>query len=114
MRVVTLEKLLTLPKGTVFTKYPLGLYELQIKGDPHGEANFSSQSLSSPDGEGCEELYDTDVEITGDSFPINTDCAYPDDDVSKDDLFVVYSVNDTQAVIVRLIQAVIDSTSWPT
>lgn len=110
MKAVNFATLVSMPTGTVFTKYPLGLHELLIKGDTE-EGSFSVQHFSDAGGDGGE-LFDQDIAITGESFPMDSDNLWIDPCVGIHDMFIVYSVNDVENIIRRLQKAVKDSINW--
>lgn len=113
MRLVTLEELVKLPKGTIFTKYPLGVHEMIIKDENVPTFYFREQRLSDAEGDEDGELFDPDcITTTGKDFKI--DLNYPDVDTSynEDTLFIVYSQADVQAIIERLGKAVNDVASF--
>lgn len=106
MKVVGMDVLQSLPEGTVFTRYPLGLYEMLIKGP-----GATVQHLSDASGAGNEELFDIDMGITGNSFPLETDNPWADSDIAPGGLFVIYETADVNKVIERLTKALDDSTN---
>lgn len=110
MKIVSFEVMLSMPVGTVFTKYPLGLHELLIKGENEG-GTFAAQSFSYPVGEG-DELFDMDVEITGESFDMDAKMCWADGTNTDAEKYVVYSLKDVDNMIQLLTRAVKDSTRW--
>lgn len=112
MKLVTMEQLIALPKGTVFTKYPLGMHEMLIKDINTPAHYFQEQRLSDVVGDETGELFDPDcTEFTGSSFEL--DLHYPDvdDTHTMDTRFVVYEENDVVDIINRLQKALVDSNS---
>lgn len=111
MKVVSFDVLASLPVGTVFTKYPLGVYEMFIKGQPTTGGKFLVQHLSDTTGDGNDELFDMDVPITGGSFPIDTEIEWSDEEVDQGKQFVIYEAADVSNLIERLTKALDDATN---
>ena len=109
MKVVSFAVLLGMPVGTVFTKYPLGLNELLIKGE-NEDGTFAVQHFSDTDDEGGAELFDADVEVTGASFAIDTCRPWVDSDVGIHDSYIVYSADDVGEMIKMLRAALLGYT----
>lgn len=110
MKLVTIDMIVDAPVGTVFTKYPLGVHEMLIKGTNVPEHYFQEQRLSDAKDDIFGELFDPACEErTGASFALDVD--YPDiDDTHKiDTWFVMYEHDDVEAVIARLQKALADS-----
>lgn len=112
MKLVTMEQLIALPKGTVFTKYPLGLNEMLIKDINTPAHYFQEQRLSDVEGDELGELFDPDcTEFTGSSFKLDLNYPDVDDTTTMDTLFVVYESDDVEALIARLQKAQQDAKS---
>lgn len=106
MKAVNFQTLLSMPAGTVFTKYPLGMHELLIKGEPE-DGTFNVQHFSDTIGEGGE-LFDPEISITGESFDLDTDRLWVDDGLGIHGTYIVYSLGDVGKVIQRLMKAMAD------
>lgn len=112
MKLVTMEQMILLPKGTVFTKYPLGLHEMLIKDVNTPKYYFQEQRLSDPCGDELGELFDPDCEeITFRSFELDLNFPDIDDSHTIDTMFVVYEPNDVEVLIARLQKAQQDTKS---
>lgn len=98
MKVVSFDTLLGMPVGTVFTKYPLGLHELLIKGENEG-TTFMVQHLSDTDDADGAELFDPEFEVTGKSFAMDTSNPWVDGDLGIHDSYIVYSAADVGEII---------------
>lgn len=110
MKVVNFQTLMSMPVGTVFTKYPLGLHELLIKGESE-DGTFNVQHFSDPDGEGGE-LFDPEIEITGESFAMDPNRQWVDGALTIHDMYIVYSLKDVDNIIKLLTKAAQDSVRW--
>lgn len=121
MKTVNLKTFLTMPKGTLFSKAPLGCNELMIKGDNHPDGDFWMQSLTSGTGDFYDEALGYTAEgnavdpasITGNSFDLVTDNEERGLEFSEDDLYVVYEQKDHRQLILRLLQGYVDAGMEP-
>lgn len=117
MKVVNLKAFLALPKGTIFTKAPLGCHELLIKGENHSDGDFWYQSLMNGTGEYMDEglLMDdmgNDInpeDITGNSFDLSVGFEEREVDFDESQLYVVYEQADIMKLMAVLCAAHNDS-----
>jgi len=117
MKVVNLKAFLALPKGTVFTKAPLGCHELLIKDENHRDGDFWYQSLMNGTGEYMDEGLLMDEmgnsidpeDITGNSFELSVGFIERDDDFDESQLYVVYEQADIMKLMAVLCAAHNDS-----
>lgn len=110
MKRVTMEQLIALPKGTVFTKYPLGTHEILIKDINLADHYFQEQRLSDVYGDELGELFNPDCqENTGRSFELDLEFPDVDDTHTMDTSFVVYEEADVLEIIERLQRAITDT-----
>lgn len=117
MKIVTRTSFLAMPPGTVFCKFkPMILDDLLIKGDTteSGQDFFYQEIHTSwPVGIGdTGEWIDvmTRAAETGDDLPApDLDCESRDGLFNEDQLFIVYSAADVEAIICRLQKAMTDA-----
>jgi hypothetical protein len=105
MKIVTREKFLKMPEGTLYSKYePCVFGELCIKGESW-EVDFLYQDIvSSVECSGSDEFFgilDT-AEETGCSFDMDLDCQGRDGLYDMEQLFAVWETKDVVQLISRL------------
>lgn len=110
MRIVNLQNFMTLPEGTIFTKfYPSALDdELCIKGVNNGDRDFYKQRfLEVEDNNPYLKL--VKAMESGESFGLNLDCEGREGFIEDHQLFVVYERKDVLQLMARLEKAYVDS-----
>lgn len=107
MRIVNLKTFLTLPEGTLFTRYQPCVFDgLEIKGRNCGEIGFFLTTLFPPwpASESSEEAMNIldAAEKDGGDFPLGPDRGSRDGCFVEDQLFGIFSADDTKALIAAL------------
>ena len=107
MKIVSLSIFLSLPPGTLFSKYsPCAFDELLIKGDScSGAPDFFYQSIASAvDCNGSSDLMDVldKAERDGTSVSMDFDCQGRDGMFEQGQLFAVWESADVEAFMTRL------------
>jgi hypothetical protein len=108
VRIVNRKEFLSMPSGTLFSKYtPQFFDEFRIKGDSIDEIDFYYQSLVDPiDAESSSDLFEKlDAAQGGAELPIDLHCESRDGLFESDQLFAVWSPSDVLALIRRLQEA---------
>ncbi len=117
MRIVSRAEFLTLPAGTVFSKYKPSVFgDLQIKGASNAYNDFWYQQIvDSLDCEGSHEFFDLleESEKTGRSLLMDFETETRDGMFDDEQLFSVWEREDVMSLINRLLQAVLTSTAHP-
>lgn len=116
MKIVDRKTFLAMPAGTVFAKYqPVIFGELTIKGHSVGPepVDYYEQRLIEVDANDLGGMVDRlDLsQQTGYSVPLDFYCSGRDGLFDEDQLFAVFEPHDVEALILRLQQALRDSTS---
>jgi len=109
MKIVDLMTFLTMPAGTLFSKYqPCVFDNFCIKGDNIGEMDFGYQDLvGAVDGkyEGEVAFLLEDSQYNGTSVPLDFDCGSRDGCFDEKQLFAVWELKDLEQLIARLLEA---------
>ena len=106
MKIVNRSDFLSLPVGTLFSKYkPCVFGPLEIKGDNIGRNDFSAQQIAdavyaSDSGEFADILFD--AEENGSNFKMDLNCEGRDGLFDDDQLFAVWERDDVLSLIERL------------
>lgn len=108
MRIVDHKTFLSLPAGTVFSKYSPGAFDsLAIKGETVGTIDFFVQEIDSAvDAEDSSDLYEKleAAQATGTSLTMDFSCEARDGMFEPDQLFAVWEKADVEGLIARLQQ----------
>jgi len=108
MKIVNREQFLSLPTGTLFSKYsPCVFEDLRIKGDTCGNDFVVQQISDAVDASSSAEFVDllSFAVEEGRSVNLNFDYAGRDGLFDKDQLFAVWERKDVEQLIDRLQQA---------
>ncbi|MES2201120.1 MAG: hypothetical protein V4498_02600 [candidate division FCPU426 bacterium] len=106
MRIVNLKEFLTMPSGTVYSKYePCAFGPINVKGDSIGEIDFYTWDLAgSIKADGTDEFVERlhRAEKSGEDLETDFDQEGRDGMFQDDQLFAVYSKEDVSKMIARL------------
>lgn len=106
MRIVNLPTFLALKGEVLFSKYQqICFSDLAIKVDNCGEIDFVTQEITGAiESEGSNDYFDIllKAETTGESIPLDLDCAGRDGMFEEDQLFAIWEAQDVDKLIARL------------
>ncbi len=109
MRIVNRTTFLSLPAGTLFSKYqPHCFDDLCIKGDTLGSDFYVQQindAVDCHDSSEFGDILDTS-ERTGESFALDLECESRDGMFDEEQLFAVWDESDVRNLIERLNKAI--------
>ena len=109
MKLVNLKKFLLLPRGTLFTRFPLGCHELLIKEDNVTDGpDFWQQGFSNTTGAiGRHGFYEplTHRRPSDKSFDLSLKFVERSTEFDEKDLYIVYEAADVKMIMARLTQA---------
>lgn len=113
MKIVNRSTFLSLPTGTVYSKFELFDFgDLHIKGDTIGSDDFCSLHIAGAircDGsDEALDILDESMKIGG-SFVMDFDCEIRDGCFESEQLFAVWETADVAALINRLVHALVSS-----
>ena len=113
MKIVNRKTFLSMPEGTVFSKYePCIFGNLMIKGETTKSGNdFWAQGITGAiKSDSSEERFDILLAKgkTGESIEMDFECEGRDGLYGEEELFAVWEIRDVKALVKRLEEALVD------